>query len=880
MKYGETLQQRSVPEWENYNVDYNDLKRLIKARTTRGQGEALSIPGHGNEAKALKAFEAEFYRELNDQHQRVDLFVQSKSGEINRRLLHLDKQVGQLQQRYALHQPGKTPIKRLERYSRAEAAAEKAGEDIKSLAQFVGAQKLAFVKILKKYRKWTGSSSLQARFRPKVLDQPAAFSNRDFGSLLSQYNDVLTAVRAPFAPGQDSVKGQRPLPATSTAAKESHTGSERPLMQQDLRGAHLGRERTSDIAARIHTACQSRSGIELDTVLAMSPIGRSGGKASYWIHPDNLIELHVLLLQHSRLWRSSGRNAVPAINGSRQQHRKGSTAGNGTSSLDGCGDDEVGLVICDELEKFARLRSSAPISDSEGSAGCLVENPAATARYLPSGEAVLAINTSRNDNPGKPFSGPFQSVVMKRKAVRYLFDAELSNSKVDQLLRAEDSQDGQKLKAIREYLTFHKEVQPLVQLQHKRTRFVGLRNTDGGGLWATLDRDISMKATRPGFFVSKEADLAFDDPNDGAFVKFPYAVLEVRIEGGFGSDFVSALDKTHLTERMRGFSVETHAVATLCKPHGMPPPYWLPALDQDLRKIPATVKTATARLSGNQLTPSPASTAKNSISGTSNGECPGSSGFSGPTVESSATSVPEMVASSPLEALQKKRRSRKNRLVPQPLNVSRQDHDQRYWNEYDDGDENSENEPFAVYVHPNQSSPLFDATSYLASRVKDLSKRTKKWLHLSGKTPTKPLDETASTEDDSDLEDLASDPLIRHTKDRSYSTFQRRRVVVDDATKARESLLTRCCIAFYAASFVLLIVAAVLASTGRRKAHLEVDVGVITGVVFSLIFAFVAVGCAMTRRERVGAFQEICVFVALTVICACSGILLGGLIDG
>ncbi|CAL8581902.1 hypothetical protein XPA_007582 [Xanthoria parietina] len=207
MKYGETLQQRSIPEWENYNVDYNDLKRLIKVRTTRGQGEALSIPGHGNEAKALKAFEHEFYRELADQHQRVDLFVHSKAGEISRRLAHLDSQVGQLQQRYALLQPGKIPVKRLERYSRAEAAAEKAGEEIKSLARFVGAQKLAFVKILKKYRKWTGSPTLDSRFRTKVLDQPAAFSNRDFGSLLNQYTQILAAVRAPFEPTQKWLGG-------------------------------------------------------------------------------------------------------------------------------------------------------------------------------------------------------------------------------------------------------------------------------------------------------------------------------------------------------------------------------------------------------------------------------------------------------------------------------------------------------------------------------------------------------------------------------------------------------------------------------------------------------------------------------------------------
>ncbi|KAL9001104.1 MAG: hypothetical protein Q9169_000287, partial [Polycauliona sp. 2 TL-2023] len=546
MKYGQTLQQRSIPEWENYNVDYNDLKRLIKARTTRGQGEALSIPGHGTEAKALKAFETEFYHELNDQHQRVDLFVQSKSGEISRRLLHLDRQVGQLQQRYALHQPGKLPIKRLERYSRAEAAAEKAGEEIKSLARFVGAQKLAFVKILKKYRKWTGSSSLESRFRPKVLDQPAAFSKRDFGSLLSQYNEVLTAVRAPFEPGQESLKGQRPPIATHSAARDTCPRSKQPQAKQKSPAARANGERSYSVAGEIQTACQNGSGIELDTILAMSSIGKFGGKASYWIHPDNLIELHVLLLQYSRLWKPNGCDPSPATNGSRQQHREESTSGNGTSAVENGSNDEAGLIIYDDLERFARQRSSTPISDSEGSAGCLLEKPAATVRYLPSGEAVLAVNALYTGDSESQIPGPFQSFVTNRKAVRHLFNSRMSDSKIDQLLRDEESRDGQEMKAIRNWLTSQREVQPLVQLQHKRTRFVGLRNTNWGGMWAVLDRDILMRATGPGFFGSQEADLTLVHNEDSGFAKFPFAVLEVRFEGGFGSEFLSALDKTHL----------------------------------------------------------------------------------------------------------------------------------------------------------------------------------------------------------------------------------------------------------------------------------------------------------------------------------------------
>ncbi|KAL8854664.1 MAG: hypothetical protein Q9221_000446 [Calogaya cf. arnoldii] len=877
MKYGETLQQRSIPEWENYNVDYNDLKRLIKVRTTRGQGEALSIPGHGNEAKVLKGFEQEFYRELTEQHQRVDLFVQSKSGEISRRLDHLNTQVGQLQQRYALHRPGKISVKRLERYSRAEAAAEKAGEEIKSLARFVGAQKLAFVKILKKYRKWTGSPTLETRFRTKVLDQPAAFSKRDFSSLLNQYNEVLAAVRAPFEPGPDGCY---------SAATETSPGSQRPRTHKDLPAAHASGKRMNSLAAELHTACQDCSNIEWDTVLSMSPIGKSGGKASYWIHPDSLVELHVLLLQYTRLWRPKGSNTAPAINGSRQQHRKESTNGNGTCNAHG-GGDEAGVIICDDLERFARRRSSAPISDSEESVGCLLEKPAATVRYLPTGEAVLAVKTLRSEHLEPRISEAFHSVVMKQKAVRHLFNSGLSNSKLDQLLREENSQDGQELKTIREWLTSHKEVQPLVQLHHKRTRFVGLRNSDEGGVWATLDRDILMKATPQGFFDSKEADLAFGDSDDSGFARFPFAVLEVRFEGGFGKEFLSALDKTHLTERIRGFSVETHVVATLCKPQVMPPPYWLPALDQDLRKIPATVKTATTHLSNNRLSPSPTSTAKNSVSATSNGDRPTSSGFSAPAVESSATSVPEIAGAAPQEALKKKRRPRKDRLIRQQMNGTGQYDPQRYWNEYDDGDDNSEDEPFAIYINPDQSTffPSLDtfskATSSLACKVRTMSKRARQWLHLSDQRKSKTPAETVSTEDDSDLEDSASDPLIsHHNKKSDYSTVQHHRHAVDHAAKAQGLLLTRCCIALYAASFVLLVIAALLASAGRRKAHLEVDVGVITGVAFSLVFAIAAAGCAIGRRERVGLFQRICVLVALTVVCACSGILLGGVIDG
>ena len=66
------------------NVDYDALKHLIKANTSRDAGQAVAIPGQPD--TALQRFEEQFFNELSNQHDRVDLFVKSKADEIHRRL--------------------------------------------------------------------------------------------------------------------------------------------------------------------------------------------------------------------------------------------------------------------------------------------------------------------------------------------------------------------------------------------------------------------------------------------------------------------------------------------------------------------------------------------------------------------------------------------------------------------------------------------------------------------------------------------------------------------------------------------------------------------------------------------------------------------------
>ncbi|KAJ8120405.1 hypothetical protein ONZ43_g2877 [Nemania bipapillata] len=195
MKFGERLEQASVPGWSLHNVDYNSLKHQIKAHTTKDQATtatAIAIPGQQN--YALKRFEDAFYLELCSQHNRVGLFVTSKADEISRRLRHLTGLVHQLMLRCADARGLST--KRQRRFVKYQTQIEECGQDIKALSRFVNAQVTAFRKILKKYKKWTGSTSLTSRFKENVLDNPKSFTNLNFTPLQLQYQELRTTLEA------------------------------------------------------------------------------------------------------------------------------------------------------------------------------------------------------------------------------------------------------------------------------------------------------------------------------------------------------------------------------------------------------------------------------------------------------------------------------------------------------------------------------------------------------------------------------------------------------------------------------------------------------------------------------------------------------------
>lgn len=214
---------------------------------------------------------------------------------------------------------------------------------------------------------------------------------------------------------------------------------------------------------------------------------------------------------------------------------------------------------------------------------------------------------------------------------------------------------------------------------------------------------------------------------------------------------------------------------------------------------------------------------------------------------------------------------------------------QRYWNEFDDGDEGSEPEAYTIFIDPNAPASFLGAgmiskfSKKLASGTKSVTEKIKPWLNP-GRTPERqPLiadddfSAPVSAEDDTDP-DNSERPLTHAIpgRHRQYSTFAPTRSS-RNARQPRESLLFGSSVASFAASFIVLLVVTTLAATARKKALATADLGVLVGVIVSLTFSLVAVGTTMARRDRLGWVHHATVAVLFVLDCLGCGVLIVGL---
>jgi hypothetical protein len=645
----------------------------------------------------------------------------------------------------------------------------KAGEEIKSLSRFVGAQRTAFRKLLKKYKKWTGSTQLEERVRREVLDDPKSFTQYDLRPLLEDYSGTLNDIRTLYNTRlQQSTSNTTNLQAETTT-KESSTIS------------------------RLQASVSAGSRTDFDTTLATSPLGSTGTFASYFVHHDNVVELQVLLLQHLRYFMRSSASSTgsPVPPSSRNGHEE----------------PDCFTLAADCPDRFIQEQSALTVDEREHLAGSTPQWTKLCARWNSGDDALVAARS------GSPNMSTFR---LKPKHVDDFFD------KSGPFLPRRESMRGSatELSDVRDVLTSDDAVRALYSLQCNRSRFVSIGNSTNSTVLASLDTNIS--------FAPAEARENR--------TQFPFAVLLVRQEGNGDSSLLNTLNTTHLVERVRGFSMEYHAIWHLFKPSTVAAPFWITMLARDIRKLPPATPKRTSSgnaTEGNSPTNGIATESTgSSVLGTTDGTTTAVGTSRNPSMGNGDSEVP----APPLRAFRNKRRREYPEATPQVQ--------AKYWSEYDHPEDGSDaGDAYVIYIDPNERSSI----SIFFEKLSKVFSRKPRDEDENLLSPTTTHDDESSSDEDARLlsarkpktyGSIGSRPNLQHRQSQSLYV----------QPYDNSQLLPQFAAVSLVASLVILVVAYLLAATGRHKLATEVDAGVIFAIVSSLVFAIV--GVAALWRER------------------------------
>jgi hypothetical protein len=710
---------------------------------------------------------------------------------------HANSQLQQLSTRRTITADQRVPVGRLERFGRLESDVAKAGDEIRSLARFMSTQRTAFRKILKKYKKWTGSSQLEDRFREEVLDDPKSFTKLDLGPLLDDYSTTADQIRALY-------EKQVHQKASSKSSAESHVTT------------------GSSTIPGLQFATDNGSKAEFDTAIATVPLGENGIFASYLVHPENIVELQVLLLQHARYFsnRSRSNSLSSPISTSPQ---------NESFSQDFGPDADYFALEADDAERFAAEQNRLTIDEREHSPGSTPQ------------KAKLCIRWNRDEDAQVAFRRPnnkCQYAAVKKKFVSLILHR---NAEFTPRRAAATPESEQLLNIINRDIKQDRSLEPLYMFSSCRSRFVGTGNNAHQMVLATLDTSNTIQKVDNGVV-------------SGAKSSFPFAVLLVRQEGPASGDLLNALDESHLVERVRGFSFEYYAVWKTAQSAKIPAPFWLPLLDRDIRKLPPPAIKRTP--SSAVVTPSSTGSANGATDGTTAVE----------TTRSDSVAFTSELEAPPIRAFRKKRR----RGYPEATSSR----DTRYWSEYDHPEEGDDDaNAYTIYIDPNEKSSIdvfFDRLGQLFSRI--------------GKTDSSGLNAEPDTPRDSESSDEDEVTTLK-PRQKSYGTLATSRRTASgrhgeasinlesQLLQQQHTTLAHVRAICFVASLTILAVACLLAATGRNKLRYEVDFGVIFASACSLFFG-IAGFATLFRESQAATVTWLLSILVLVIDAICSGVLL------
>ncbi|KAI0483194.1 SPX-domain-containing protein [Xylariaceae sp. FL0804] len=518
MKFGEELRSSVIREYEWYYVDYDGLKNDLKKASgpptdaTRAGGEASRSRETAKKDKTpaqvnenwTEDDEQKFISRLYNELEKVYNKTKVKESEIHRRIAVSDREVKEVVSR-ATERGLDEPGPSEEDFILLEQDVSDIIADVHDLTKFVQLNYTGFYKIIKKHDKMT-NWHLKPSFDVALKKKP--FYNEDFDAEVVKLSDMYNNVRTRGNP----VKGD-----------SSAGGSQGSFVRQTTK---------------------------------------------YWVHPDNVTELKLLILKHL---------PVLVYNPS----KKFEIADSAITSIYYDNTDEwdlyEGRLKKTEGAEAIRLRWYGGMQNDT----IFVERK--THREDWTGEqSVKARFSTKEKNINAYMRGDLLPAAMFEKARK---DGKRSVKAI-----AEDENLAREI----QYSVLKKGYKPVCRSFYNRTAF---QLPSDARVRISLDTELSMvrEDNLDGVKRSgnnwRRMDIGIDYPfkqlPPGDIVRFPYAVLEVKLQTQHGQEppqWVQQLISSHLVESVPKFSKFIHGTATLFPDRIKLLPFWMPQMDVDIRK--------------------------------------------------------------------------------------------------------------------------------------------------------------------------------------------------------------------------------------------------------------------------------------------------------
>ncbi|KAF9378366.1 vacuolar transporter chaperone [Podila verticillata] len=485
--------------------------------------------------------EDQFIKLLRSELDKVASFQGLKLGEVLRRTDHCEFTIQQHQMPSAKSSEKLT----LASFVVTESEINKITQDVQDLARYQRLNYTAFLKIIKKHDKHTGYI-LRTRFMNWLNNQP--FHKESFAPLVSRLSTLYNIVRTGNAPA-----------ASKARSIDSSQEEEEELEQHP---------------------------------------GYVPKKSAYWVHPDSIMDLKMLILKYLPLVVYE---PTPALSSS---HRSAS------SQMSTClaSESPVSTVYLDN-EDFELYMAQVEHRETAETVRLRWYGSESKQIWVEHQQKTTVASPPSPSGPSPPANKPVSTkhrFQLKAKYVPNLVQGTAELSKAVQQMRLsgqkseqEMEQFGQSTRNVQTRVQ-QRRLQPVVQTFFNRTAF---QVPGDARVRITIDTDVVMVRERrietsdiykrPWNPTDLKADnYPFSHVSPQDIVRFPFAVMQIRTLTEPDEEtptWVDHIAQSPLVQLVPNFSKELHAIATLYESRVGLLPFWLSDMDRDLRKSTTSI---------------------------------------------------------------------------------------------------------------------------------------------------------------------------------------------------------------------------------------------------------------------------------------------------